>query len=311
MSTTPAWCTQHLPALDGRVALVTGAASGLGFETALGLACRGAQVWLADIDAARTQAVCERIRALAPQAHLQPLHLDLGDQAAIRRFARHDAPARLDILVNNAGLLPPPRRATTRDGFELKFGVNVLGHFTLTQVLLDALRRAPAPRVVWVASLVHRRARLDFDDLLAARHYHPQRVYDRAKLACLMLAMELHARTRQDFPALTSVAAHPGVARTGIGASLRGQPRTQLRDHLIPLALALAMRLFGQSADRGARCILHAAAAQGVNGGDFWGPSGVGEMRGEPCRVSPSAPALDASQRQRLWEACAALVSDT
>jgi NAD(P)-dependent dehydrogenase (short-subunit alcohol dehydrogenase family) len=304
-----AWCAQHLPDLTGRTALVTGAASGLGFETALGLASRGADVWMADRNVEGGHAALARIQSACPETTLHLAVLDLGDLKAVKAFAADQAPSRLDILVNNAGLLPPLQRATTTDGFELKFGINVLGHFALTEALMPALACSEAPRVVWVSSLVHRRAQIDFDDLNAERDYDPQRAYNQAKLACLMLAMELHHRSRRTPPQLTAVAAHPGIAKTAIGRSRDGQRRAGIRDHLTDAAFWIAMNVFSQPQDVGARCLLQAAAGSNVQGGEFWGPDGFGEMRGAPTRVALSAPAQDADQRQRLWAACAAMVS--
>jgi NAD(P)-dependent dehydrogenase (short-subunit alcohol dehydrogenase family) len=310
MSGTAEWSRATLPNLHGRIALVTGAASGLGFETALGLAARGAQVWLSDRNVAGGEAAVERIRAECPDADLHFIPLDLGDLAAIRRFAAEWPASRLDILVNNAGLLPPLQRATTHDGLELKFGVNVVGHFLLTETLMPKLAASESPRVVWVSSLVHRRASIDFDDLNAERHYEPQRAYNQAKLACLMLAMELHARTRDTLPSLCAVAAHPGIAKTSIGDSRQGQPRRRLADHLTDFAFWIAMRWLSQPQGQGARCILQAAAGQDVRSGDFWGPDGRGEMRGAPTRVPLSAAAADAGERGRLWAACEGLCAE-
>jgi NAD(P)-dependent dehydrogenase (short-subunit alcohol dehydrogenase family) len=300
------WCQKNLPDLTGQRALVTGAASGLGFETAAGLASRGAEVLLADINVAGGQAAVERIRAQVPGARAEFRALDLADLADIRRFAAAlDADKRaLDILVNNAGLLPPLQRRTTKDGFELKFGINVLGHFALTGLLLPSLQASPAARVVWVSSLVHRHAELDFDDLNAERRYAPQRAYNQAKLACLVLALELQARARAAGSRILGLAAHPGVAKTAIGDSRKGQARRSLVDHLSDIAFWIAMNVFSQPQDRGALPILHAAAASGVQGGEFYGPDGFGEMRGWPTRVQPSQPALDPATRARLWDAC-------
>ncbi len=308
---TLVWARAQLPDLGGRRALVTGAASGLGYETALGLAACGAQVLLSDRNVEGGMAALARIRQTLPGAALNFAALDLGDLAQVRTFAAEQR-ARgepLDLLINNAGLLPPLQRATTRDGFELKFGVNVLGHFALTGALLPALLRSRAPRVVWVSSLVHRHARIDFDDLNAERSYAHQRAYNQAKLACLMLAMETQARAEAAGLALTATAAHPGVSRTSIGDSRRGQQRRSLTDHLADLGFWIAMRWFSQGPGQGARSILYAAAAEAAEGGGFYGPEGIGEMRGNPRRVRISAPAKSLEQRRRLWSACEALTA--
>ncbi|MGH8505351.1 MAG: SDR family oxidoreductase [Stenotrophobium sp.] len=304
--TTVAWCEQHLPDLKGKRALVTGAAGGLGYETAAGLASRGAQVILADRNVEGGGAALRRLRQEIPDARIDFRAIDLADLASVRKLADvlvADAQP-LDILVNNAGILPPLQRRTTADGFELKFGINVLGHFALDGLLLPALLRSAAPRVVWVSSLVHRHAKIDFDDLQAERSYEPQRAYNQAKLACLMLALELDARARKAGVALAGIAAHPGVAKTPLGDSRKGQARKKFADHLTDFAFWIAMNVFSQPQDRGALPILYAAAAADAQGGGFYGPDGFGEMRGDPVAVKTSRPALDATQRQRLWQAC-------
>lgn len=298
-----AWCQRQLPELAGRRALVTGAASGLGFYTALGLAARGAQVVLADRNREGGVAAAEAIRTLAPAGGAEFRALDLADLNCVRCFADELLAQwqMLDLLINNAGILPPFERRTTAGGCELAFGIGVVGHFALTARLLPRLLAASAPRVVWVSSLVHRHARIDFDDLHGERSYAPQRAYNQAKLATLMLALEWQARAGGR---LASLAAHPGIARTRLGDSRKDQPRRKPIDRLQDVALWIAMRGFGQSAQRGARPILYAAAAQAAHGGEFYGPDGFAEFSGEPRCVRPSAPALDQAQRARLWDVC-------
>lgn len=307
MSESPqvqAWIAANLPDLSGKRALVTGGAGGLGFETAAGLAHKGAQIIVADINAQGGEAAAQKILASGGSAEF--LALDLADLSAIRGFAQQfNARGQpLDILINNAGILPPLQRRTTRDGFELKFGINVLGHFALTSLLLPSLRASAAARVVWVSSLVHARAKLDFDDLQSERDYLHQRVYDQAKLACLVLAMELQERSRAHGWNLSSLAAHPGIARTGLGDSRRSQQRTRLVDHLADIGFWFAMRWLSQDQALGALSILRAAAAADAVGGEFYGPDGFGEFAGMPKRVQVSPPARDPAVRQRLWQEC-------
>ncbi|MGH8453817.1 MAG: oxidoreductase [Nevskiales bacterium] len=300
------WCQEHLPDLSGKHALVTGAASGLGYETAAGLASRGARVVLADINKEGGNAAVERIRSWIPRANVEFRAIDLADLANVRHFTEalnaDDVP--LDILVNNAGILPPLQRRTTQDGFELKFGINVLGHFALTGLLLQSLLKSAAPRVVWVSSLVHRHAQINLDDLNAERGYAPQRAYNQAKLACLILALELQARAQASGSRIMGLAAHPGVAKTPLGDSRKGQARRSLADHLTDFAFWIAMNIFSQSQDQGALPILQATAAADAKGGEFYGPDGFGEMRGNPKRVQPSKSALDPAVRRRLWDEC-------
>lgn len=297
---------QPLPALHGRRALVTGAASGIGYETAAGLARAGARVILADRNEAGGRAAAERIRVLAPDTAVEFRALDLASLAGIRGFAEalcaEGQP--LDVLANVAGILPPVRRATTVDGFELKFGINVLGHYALTGWLLPALLRAPAARVVNVSSLVQRSGRIHFDDLQAERGYAPQRAYGQAKLACLMLALRLHALARTRGSPLRSLAAHPGIARTALGSDRRLQNGHRLRDRMEERVQAWVFRWLGQEPAEGALPILHAAADPRAESGGFYGPDGFGEFRGAPVPVSPSKAASDTQAQQRLWRAC-------
>ena len=299
--------------LEGRRALVTGAASGIGYETAAGLAREGARVILADRNEAGGRAAVECIRAMSAGASVEFRPLDLARLAGIRAFADTlcgDGQP-LHLLVNVAGILPPVRRTTTADGFELKFGINVLGHYALTGWLLPALRSADAARVVNVSSIVQRSGRIHFDDLQAERGYAPQRAYGQAKLACLMLALRLHALARTRGSSLMSLAAHPGVARTALGSDRRLQSGHRLRDRLEERVQAWVFRWLGQEPAAGALPILYAAANPRAQSGGFYGPDGFGGFRGAPVAVAPSEAARDAQAQQRLWQACERLTGVT
>ncbi|NGY04879.1 oxidoreductase [Solimonas terrae] len=292
--------------MDGkqtRRALVTGGASGLGFETAKALALLGHDVLIADRNVAAAEAAVRNIVAAGATTRVEFAPLDLGDLAAIRAFTaaqcRDGQP--LDVLINNAGLLPPLRRATTRDGFELKFGVSHLGHFALTDGLLPTLLRSSAPRVVSVSSIVQATGRIDFDDLQSERSYLSSRAYSQTKLASLIFAIELQRRADAVGLPLRSVAAHPGISRTGIGDGRRSERRTSLLDWLDVIAFRIAMRGFGQTPQQGALPIIHAATAADVRGGEFYGPDGFQQFRGRPTRVQPSAAARDPETATRLW----------
>ncbi|MFC4250779.1 oxidoreductase [Sinimarinibacterium flocculans] len=294
------WTGPQAAGAARRRALITGGAGGLGFETARGLAQNGYAVVIADRNVEGGKAAVQRLRA-ETGAEVDFCALDLGDLAAIRTFAAgFDGP--LDVLVNNAGLLPPLRRATTRDGFELKFGVSHLGHFALTAGLLPRLLRSPAPRVVSVSSIVQSSGRIDFDDLQAERDYLSSRSYAQTKLACLIFALELQRRSEAASAPLISVAAHPGISRTGIGDGRRSERRSSLTDWLEGVAFQIAMRGFGQAPAQGALPIIHAASADEVRGADFFGPDGFMQFRGRPTRVQPSAAARDPAIAKRLWE---------
>jgi len=292
-----AWTAADVPDLRGRRALVTGGASGIGFETARVMAECGAQVLIADRNAEGGRAAVQRIRSQTPAAQVEFKALDLANLSMVRSFAS-EITGPLDILVNNAGILPSLQRRTTRDGFELAFGIGHLGHFALTGLLLATLLRSPAPRVVSTTSLVQAYAQINFDDLQAERHYEPQRAYNQTKLAVLMFALELQQRAG---PMLGSLAAHPGVARTTLGDARMQEPPRRLRDRAERWAYNSMMRWVGQSPERGALPILRAATDPSARGGEFFGPSGFQQFSGPPVRVQPSRAAQDARARERLW----------
>ena len=297
-----AWTIGDAPRLDGRSAVVTGASGGLGFETALGLARRGAAVTLAARNAAKAGAALERLRAAAPGAEARVGLLDLADLASVRGFAaaRCADTRPLDILVNNAGVMAFPTRRTTRDGFEEQFGTNYLGHFALTGLLLPALCRAPGGgRVVSLASLAHVQGRIALDDLQGERRYDGWTAYRQSKLAMLIFARELQRRADAAGWPLRSVAAHPGWAVTDIISNGPAEGRGGLK----PALMNLAFRLLGQSAADGALPILYAATMAQAEPGGYYGPAGRGERTGPvgPSRVMPQA--RDAASAAALWDA--------
>jgi NAD(P)-dependent dehydrogenase (short-subunit alcohol dehydrogenase family) len=214
------WSAGHVPRLDGRTAIVTGASGGVGYEIARQLAARGAHVVLASRDEARTSQAAYSIRAACAEASVEAMRLDLADFGSIGAFAsafaeRH---GRLDILVNNAGISGGPRRET-RDGFEMLFQVNYLGHFALTGLLLALLNRRPGSRVVTLSSDIAAAGQIDFDDLLGTRRYGLVRTYAQSKLAGLIFAIELERRARSVGAGLSSFATNPGIARTDLFAA--------------------------------------------------------------------------------------------
>lgn len=285
-----------------RRVLVTGAASGLGLEAALQLAQGDDHVIVADRNIAGGVAAVERIRAAGGSAEFR--ELDLADLSRIRAFAA-DEVARglaLDVLLNNAGLLPPLERATTRDGYELGFGIAYLGHYALTGLLMPALLRAPQPRVVAVSSLSHGTAKLDFDDLQGERRYVSSTAYANSKLCCLLFAQELQRRADAAGAKLTSVAAHPGVASTPIAAGWRQEDRRSIWSRFELIGYNASIRLFGTTAAEGARPLIHAASATGIIGGAYYGPTRRMQTAGDPGRVKPHAKAQDAAAAARLWD---------
>ncbi|GAA3443378.1 oxidoreductase [Planomonospora venezuelensis] len=290
------WTAREIPGLGGRNAVVTGAGEGVGLHTALELVRYGARVVIASRDRGKGEAAAARIRAETGGkggGSVEWLPLDLGDLSSVERFATgfsaaHDG---LDLLVNNAGVMALPR-GLTADGFERQFGVNHLGHFALTGLLLPVLLARPGARVVTVTSGLHRSGRMDFDDLMGERRYGRLRAYTQSKLANVLFALELHRRVTGAGADLVSAVAHPGVARTNLART--GNPMQGL---LVTLA-----KLPAQSAAAGALPSLYAATAAGVLGGEAFGPDGFAERRGHPTRIRPAAQAYDRVAARRLWE---------
>ncbi|MDE2490700.1 MAG: SDR family oxidoreductase [Elusimicrobia bacterium] len=298
-----AWTTSDIPPQDGRRAIVTGANSGIGWHAALELARRGADVTLACRSREKGETALKRLKGLVPGARANLGALDLSDPASVRAFAAAEAARPLDLLVNNAGIMAPLRRKTSAAGHEIQFATNHLGHFALTALLLPALRRGKAPRVVCVASIAHRSGRLDFADLMGERRYVPWKAYAQSKLANLLFAFELQRRSDAAGWGLLSAPAHPGVARTrivvnGLGG---GTPNvwTRLADLFAPL--------YSQSEEAGAEPILFAATSPDVVPGGYYGPDGWREMRGRPVRVDCRPQAKDEAAARRLWEVSEAL----
>ena len=290
------WSADDIPSLEGRIALVTGANSGLGLESVRALAKRGATVILACRSAQRADATKNQLLEEGC-TRLDCLDLDLADLNSVQRAAetvtkRYGA---LDLLLNNAGVMAPPRTLTSQ-GHELQFGVNHLGHMALTQKLLPLMQDRPDPRVVTVTSGAQYFGKIRWDDLNWSAGYDRYGAYGQSKLANVMFALELDARLRHQNSNVCSLAAHPGIARTELQptALANGGNRAEA------LAYRLMDPLF-QSAAMGALPQLHAATAGTAQGGEHYGPGGWGGLRGEParCRIAPAA--LDPHQRQRLW----------
>jgi NAD(P)-dependent dehydrogenase (short-subunit alcohol dehydrogenase family) len=275
------WTVADLPDQAGRRFVITGASSGIGRSTAAALAAKGAHVVLAVRDTAKGRRVASEIAG-----DTEVRELDLADLASIRAFAKQlDG---TDVLINNAGVMNTPLQRT-RDGFELQFGTNHLGHFALTNLLLPRI----AERVVVIASGAHRSAQLDFDDLNSERAYHRRRVYGQTKLANLLFASELNRRLNKVGSRIKVVSAHPGLTAT----NLQKPTGSRVEDALI----AVAVRLFAQSADMGALSSLY-AATQDLAGDSYVGPDGVWGMRGHPTLVGRSDAAKDPETARELWE---------
>lgn len=290
----------------GRVAVVTGATGGIGYETAMALAGAGAHVVLAGRDAARADGALQAIRAACPRASVEAVRVDLASLAQVERFAaalmaRH---ARIDVLVNNAGVMTPPTRQASADGFELQFGTNYLAHFALTAWLAPALERAEAARVVNVSSVAHRmRAAIHFDDPQWTRAYAPWPAYAQSKLAMLMFSFELQRRCDRHGRGWRVVAAHPGYARTGLFSAGRGlgEARRSPLAGLAELGQRALQPWLSQSAADGAQPVIYAATSPDARAGGYYGPQGRFELRGVvgPARIG--AAARDTAVAARLW----------
>ncbi len=296
MSPATRWSVADVPDLGGRVAVVTGANSGLGLHTAEVLALRGARVFLACRDPRRGDAAAE---GLASGAGVPPsvLPLDLADLGSVARAAARlaDEVDHVDILVNNAGIMAVPF-ARTVDGFESQFATNHLGHFALTGRLLPLLL-SRGSRVVTTSSQLHRLGTIDGDHPEGPDRYRPFAAYGRSKLANLLFAFELDRRAAASGAPVVSVAAHPGYAATNLSRSgpARGARRLEL------VATALGERLLAQSAADGALPQLRAVTEPDVPGGTYFGPGGLLGLRGSPVRVAPSRRSLDRATAEALW----------
>ncbi|WP_106399236.1 oxidoreductase [Actinocorallia populi] len=286
------WTAAEIPDLTGRRAVVTGANSGLGLYTALELARRGAQVVLACRDTGRGREAAGRIAAAVGDAdRVSTAELDLADLVSVRSFAARQVKEPLDLLVNNAGVMAVPR-ATTADGFEMQFGVNHLGHFALTGLLLPALLERPGARVVTVSSFASFMGRIDFDDLQWEKRYSRWGAYGRSKLANLLFAKELDRR----YEGLDSLVAHPGYAATNLMDSsvrLGGNP-------VEAAAYWLGSHTVALSSPFAALSTLRAATDPRAKGGQVYGPRFV--MQGPPAvgRLNPKGD--DVELARRLWD---------
>ncbi len=295
------WTTVNIPSQSGRLAVVTGATGGLGYETALALATAGAEVVLAGRNDSKGARALARLRAVHPDASARFELLDLASLASVTAFAEKMLAAGqgIDLLVNNAGVMAPPKRQLTVDGFELQFATNYLGHFALTARLLPLLRSIPGSRVVNVSSLAADLNSLDLVDLQSERSYVPFRTYGTTKLALLMFALELQRRSESSGWRIEGMAAHPGWAGTDIignGPASCGWQATLWR-----IAKPVLLR-FSRSAGPAALPILLAATSPDARGGRYYGPTGLRELNGPPGMAKVPARALDGSDATRLWE---------
>jgi NAD(P)-dependent dehydrogenase (short-subunit alcohol dehydrogenase family) len=292
------WTTANIPTQVGRRAVITGANSGIGFETALALAQKGAELILPARTQAKADDAVARILKQVPDARLNAEILDLGSQASVHAFARRVIqrfPGQsLDLLINNAGVMALPKRELTEDGFERQFATNYLGPFALTALLLPSMKQIAGSRVVTVSSSASKQGRIELDNLQSERSYKPMsQAYAQSKLADLIFTLELQRRlTAAGSPVLTT-AAHPGYAVTNLQA-----------DHLrlgLKMLITAMKPFLSQDAAHGALPTLYAAVALEAVAGGYYGPDGFGELKGYPTAVPVPQRALDGGVAKRLW----------
>ncbi|MUL81811.1 MULTISPECIES: SDR family NAD(P)-dependent oxidoreductase [unclassified Mycolicibacterium] len=294
MSANSKWTEANVPDQSGRIAIVTGSNTGLGYEAARALAARGAHVVIAVRNLDKGREAVARITAAVPKADLKLQQLDVGSLDSVRTAADELKAAypRIDLLINNAGVMYPPKQ-TTVDGFELQFGTNHLGAFALTGLLLDHLLPVGGSRVVAVASVAHNiQAGIHFDDLQWERSYNRVAAYGQSKLSNLLFTYELQRRLAAKNEPTIAVAAHPGISDTELtrhipGAGLPG--------------VSQVTALVTNSALKGALATLRAATDPEVRGGQYYGPDGFRELRGYPRLVTSSKQSHDIELQRRLW----------
>jgi len=290
------WTAADIPSQKGRSVIITGT-GGLGYETAMALAAKGAEVTLAGRSAAKGEAAVKNIRTAVSSANIRFEELDLASLASVEAFGARMLKQRqsLDILINNAGVMMPPTRKITKDGFELQFGTNYLGHFALTAHLMPLLRQGNKPRVVHVSSISHRSGSINFEDLQSERVYKAGAAYGQSKIANILFALELQRRSKAAGWGVQSFPVHPGISRTELLLNGAG-----------PNSIMGFVRRFGsiffQPVAQGALPSLFAATSPDAADGTYYGPGGFGELRGLPEKAKLAPQALDTNTASRLWE---------
>lgn len=290
------WTTKDISSQAGKLAIVTGANSGIGYHTALELARAGAHVILACRNPLKAEEARAKIAAAVPQAAVEVAQVDMANLDSIRAFAESFVATgrKLDLLINNAGVMGFPQRTPTAQGFEGQFGTNHLGHFALTGELMPALLKTPHSRVVTVASIAHKGGRMRFEDPNWEKAYDPRKAYQQSKLANLMFGLELDRRLKRANADVASIIAHPGVAVTSIVSNGMGSGvQAKIANTMI--------QLFAQSDARGAWPTLYAATSPDAKSGHYYGPDGIAEIKGLPVEVQPKPHAQDPVAAARLW----------
>ncbi|TFH21604.1 MAG: SDR family NAD(P)-dependent oxidoreductase [Bacteroidia bacterium] len=299
------WSVDDIPLQKGRIAVVTGANSGLGYHTALALALKGAKVIMACRSLEKGEMARQKILTMDPEVELEVWHLDLASLHSVRTFAEkfHAYSNRLDLLINNAGLMAIPEKRT-EEGFEMQFGVNYLSHFALTAQLWQPLSRTPGSRIIQVSSLAHKFGRIRFEDIHWKRKYSKWGAYGMSKLASLLFMYELAGRIDRSESEVIAAAAHPGYANTELqakGAKMKGK---WLGAALFNLANGLA----AQSAAMGALPTLYAATAEDVTQGAYYGPRGFMRLWGGPALDMPGRKQISDEVAEELWRVSESLI---
>jgi len=291
------WTLADIPDLTGKTIIVTGANTGLGFEAVKAFALNGANVIMACRSLEKGEMARKQLVRFFPSSIIQVMQLDLADLKSIRSFATtfRESHAHLDVLLNNAALMMAPY-SVTKDGFESQMGINHLGHFALTGVLMDVLRKSPGSRVVNVTSLSHRQGNIDFDNLLFenGKDFSAVKAYGRSKLSNLLFTYELQRFFESNKIDCIAVAAHPGIANTN-------NPSSVAEKNMLMKIYKLSFSSIIQPPSLGALPEIRASVDLDVKGGDFYGPGGLLELSGHPTLVSPKQTALDAAKAHKLW----------
>jgi NAD(P)-dependent dehydrogenase (short-subunit alcohol dehydrogenase family) len=274
--------------LTGKVAIVTGSNTGIGYETALDLFQKGAKVYVACRNEEKATSAIERMKAEGGTGELVYGHLDLASLSSVKAFAEMviAAESRLDLLINNAGIMIPPQ-AKTEDGFEIQFGVNFVGHFALTGHLYNILEATKGSRVVTLSSIAHRGATINFDNFRLENPYNPWKEYGQSKLADLIFTLEFEKRLRQNGSQIISLAAHPGYSETDL-------------QKYMDKAMLASLELM--TAKEGAQPTLAACLRDDAKGGQYWGPDGHNEQKGKPAIAKIDGAALNESLNAKLWD---------
>jgi NAD(P)-dependent dehydrogenase (short-subunit alcohol dehydrogenase family) len=283
------WDSENISDQKGRVIIVTGSNSGLGYEAAKVLVDKNASVIVAVRNEEKGNAAVEKIKIENPNADIQVMLLDLANLESVHTFADNfkNKFNKLDLLINNAGVMTPPY-TKTKDGFELQFGTNHLGHFALTGLLIDLIKKTPSSRIVNVSSMAHKIGKLNFEDLnWEARSYNKMRSYGDSKLANLYFTRELQKRLNKHSSGVIVASAHPGGTAT------------ELARHSLFFKI---LNLIAQNSKMGALPTLYAAVAPDVQGNDYYGPGGIQEFRGFPKKVEPAAHAKNDDVAANLWD---------